>query len=73
MKWHFACRLAVPELTDIDDESHATQKLYGLNAEYEPTRIFARECLLARRLVERGVRFIELTCPVTRERPLGRP
>ena len=39
-------------------------KLYGLDAEFEPTRIFARECLLARRLVERGVRFIELTCPV---------
>ena len=29
-----------------------------------PTSTFARECLLARRMVERGVRFIELTCPV---------
>ena len=60
----FRMQAAVPELTDITDESHATRKLYGLDAEYEPTRIFARQCLLARRLVERGVRFIELTCPV---------
>jgi hypothetical protein len=58
-------QLAVPELTNIDDESVVTQNLYGLHAEYEPTRIFARECLLARRLVERGVRFVELTCPGT--------
>src|SRR5262249_7413355 len=43
--------------------SAATQKLYGLDAEYQPTRIFATECLIARRLIERGARFIELTCP----------
>ena len=48
---------------DLDGESKATRQLYGLDAPYEPTRIFARECLLARRLVERGVRFVELTCP----------
>jgi hypothetical protein len=61
----FRMQAAVPELTDISAESAAMQELYGLNAQYEPTRIFARECLLARRLVERGVRFIELTCPAT--------
>jgi len=61
----FRMQAAVPELTDLSDESAAIERLYGLNSEYEPTRIFARECLLARRLVERGVRFIELTCPVT--------
>jgi uncharacterized protein (DUF1501 family) len=37
--------------------------LYGLDAAYGPTRIFAAQCLIARRLVERGVRFVELTCP----------
>jgi uncharacterized protein (DUF1501 family) len=37
--------------------------MYGLDADYAPTRTFAAECLLARRLVERGVRFVELTCP----------
>ncbi|HEX2476967.1 MAG TPA: DUF1501 domain-containing protein [Lacipirellulaceae bacterium] len=61
----FRMQAAVPELTDLSDESAAIERLYGSNSDYEPTRIFARECLLARRLVERGVRFIELTCPVT--------
>ena len=37
--------------------------MYGLDAEYAQTASFGRQCLLARRLVERGVRFIELTCP----------
>lgn len=37
--------------------------MYGLFDEFPNTKTFARECLLARRLVERGVRFIELTCP----------
>ncbi len=59
----FCMQTTVPELTDLVGESEATKKLYGLNAEYEHTRTFARQCLLARRLVERGVRFIELTCP----------
>jgi hypothetical protein len=48
---------------ELVGESAATRRLYGLEAEYEPTRIFGAECLLARRLVERGARFVELTCP----------
>jgi hypothetical protein len=59
----FRMQTAVPELTDLAGESPATKKLYGLDSTNEPTRIFARQCLLARRLVERGVRFVELTCP----------
>jgi hypothetical protein len=54
---------AVPELMEIKGETAATKKLYGLDAAYGPTRIFATQCLIARRLVERGARFIELTCP----------
>ncbi len=54
---------AIPELMAISGETQATQKMYGMDAAYEQTRIFATECLMARRLVERGVRFIELTCP----------
>jgi hypothetical protein len=54
---------AVPELMDLKGETVATRKLYGLDAQYGPTRIFAAECLIARRLIERGARFIELTCP----------
>ncbi len=53
----------VPELTSLDGESAATEEMYGMNSEHPGTAIFGRQCLLARRLVERGVRFIELTCP----------
>jgi hypothetical protein len=59
----FRMQSAVPELMAIDGESPATRKLYGLDAPYEQTRTFALQCLVARRLVERGARFIELTCP----------
>lgn len=53
----------VPDLTSLKDESETTREMYGLNAQTKGTAIFGRQCLLARRLVERGVRFIELTCP----------
>jgi hypothetical protein len=59
----FRMQAAVPELTDLAGETAATKALYGLDSTNEPTRTFARQCLLARRLVERGVRFVELTCP----------
>ncbi len=59
----FKMQSAVPELMAINGETQTTQKLYGID---EPqTEIFGRQCLIARRLVERGVRFIELTCPKT--------
>lgn len=57
-------QLTIPELMDLSGETEATRKLYGLDAAYEHTRTYARECILARRLVERGVRFIELTIPM---------
>jgi hypothetical protein len=53
----------VPDLLDLSGESAETKRAYGLEAEYKPTQIFGTECLLARRMVERGVRFVELTCP----------
>ena len=59
----FRMQSAVPELTDLSKESAATKRMYGLDADFENTRTFGRICLLARRLVERGVRFVELTCP----------
>jgi hypothetical protein len=47
-----------PEAVDLSEESEATKKMYGLD---EPeTSAFGTNCLLARRLVERGVRFVEL-------------
>jgi hypothetical protein len=59
----FRMQSAVPALMDTSGESQATHKLYGMEADYPQTRAFGTLCLLARRLVERGVRFIELTCP----------
>ena len=59
----FKMQTAVPGLMDLAGETQATKKLYGLDDEFAPTRIFARECLVARRLIERGVRFVELLCP----------
>jgi hypothetical protein len=59
----YRMQTAVPELINISGETAATKKLYGLDAAYGPTRIFAAQCLIARRLVERGARFLELTCP----------
>jgi len=59
----FRMQAAVPELVDLKGESEVTKKLYGLDAKFGNTATFGRNCLVARRLVERGVRFIELTCP----------
>ncbi len=59
----FRMQSAVPDLTRLDDEPEYLRREYGMESSYAPTRIYAAECLLARRLVERGVRFIELTCP----------
>jgi len=58
----FRMQAAVPEVCDLAGESAATLRLYGVDAA-EPTKAaYARQCLLARRLIERGVRFIELSC-----------
>ncbi|MEM6365463.1 MAG: DUF1501 domain-containing protein [Planctomycetota bacterium] len=58
-----AMQLAVPDLMDTSDEPEHIHRLYGLDSDYKPTQIYAKQCLLARRMVQRGVRFIELTCP----------
>jgi hypothetical protein len=54
---------AVPDLIDLSGETKATHRLYGLDAESRGTRLYGKQCLLARRLVEQGVRFVELLCP----------
>jgi hypothetical protein len=58
----FRMQSEVPGLVDISGESEPTRKLYGLDD--KDTEEFGRECLLARRLVERGVRFVELLPPL---------
>jgi len=57
----FQMQMSVPDVADIDQESKATKKLYGLESQNEPTRVYGAQCLMARRLIERGVRFVELT------------
>ncbi len=54
----FRMQAAAPEAVDIGKESNATRKLYGL--EDEKARDFGTRCLIARRLVERGVRFVQV-------------
>jgi len=47
-----------PEAMDLESESESMKALYGLDQEH--TQVFGRQCLMARRLVERGVRFVQL-------------
>src|SRR5215203_4510711 len=54
----FRMQASVPELTDLSKEPESTFKLYGDDARKPGT--YAANCLLARRLVERGVRFVQL-------------
>jgi hypothetical protein len=51
-------QVTVPDVTDLGKETAATQAMYGL--EQKETRDFGRACLLSRRLLERGVRFVHL-------------
>ena len=57
----YRMQMEVPDVMSIDGETEATKKLYGLDGPYKNTRNYGRQCLIARRLVERGVRFVELT------------
>ena len=54
----FRMQMQVPGILDIEGEDERTRELYGVGS--EPTDTFGRKCLLARRLVERGVRFVQL-------------
>jgi hypothetical protein len=55
----FRMQTAAPELQDISGETAETRRLYGLDE--APTRNFGRQCLMARRFAERGVRFVQVT------------
>ena len=54
----FNMQAAAPEAVDLSKETAEVQKLYGIDE--KETENFGRQCLLARRLVERGVRFVQL-------------
>ena len=54
----FRMQTEIPDVIDCDSESEQTLKMYGVD---EPeTNAFGRQCLLARRLVENGVRFVQI-------------
>ena len=55
-------QLSAPEVTDLSKETRATRDLYGANDANPLKAAYARNCLLARRLLERGVRFVNLFC-----------
>jgi Protein of unknown function (DUF1501) len=54
----FSMQRHAPEAVDLSRETQATKELYGVNE--KRTEYFGRQCLLARRLVERGVRFVQI-------------
>jgi hypothetical protein len=53
----------VPDVLDLSRETEATQKLYGLDSAVPSQKLYGIQCLRARRLIESGVRFVEITCP----------
>jgi len=59
----FRMQALVPDVLDLSRESAATLRLYGIDATVPTKRLYGIQCLRARRLVEAGVRFVEITCP----------
>ena len=55
----FRMQAAAPELQSVDDETESTRRAYGLDQDV--TGNFGRQCLMARRFIERGVRFVQCT------------
>ena len=62
--YELAARMQVsaPEVTELESESAQTHALYGTDSENKLLSAYARNCLLARRLLERGVRYVNLYC-----------
>lgn len=58
----FRMQTAVPDVCDISGETQETRDLYGLDSADQAMAAYGRQCLLARRMIEKGVRFIELSC-----------
>lgn len=53
-------QLSVPEISDLSTETEQTLKMYGADSSNKDKAAFARNCILARRLIESGVRFVQL-------------
>ena len=61
----FQMQRAIPQVASVDDEPEHIQRLYGLDSTNDFKKYYSLQCLRARRLVEAGVRFVEITCPLT--------
>jgi hypothetical protein len=59
----FRMQTEVPEVADISKETAATRAMYGVDSKDEHQRYYATQALRARRMIEAGVRFVEITCP----------
>ncbi|MCA9112724.1 MAG: DUF1501 domain-containing protein, partial [Planctomycetaceae bacterium] len=59
----FRMQSTIPEIADISQEPEFIQKMYGVDSTDEHQQLYATQALRARRLVEAGVRFVEITCP----------
>ncbi len=59
----FRMQSTLPDVMDLSDETHETMNLYGIGS--EPTDNFGRQCLLARKFAERGVRYIQVSTNYT--------
>ena len=71
MSWHTACRLKRADVGDLASETQATLDMYGVGSPNKDLDRYARQCLLARRLIQRGARGADLS--IARQQRLGRP
>ena len=67
--YELACRMqtSIRELTDVSREKEMTRHMYGVDHADQFKQSYSLQCLRARRLVEAGVRFVEVTCPLDHE------
>ncbi len=59
----FRMQSLIPDVLDLSRETEATQALYAIDSKVPSQRLYGIQCLRARRLIESGVRFVEITCP----------
>ena len=61
----YRLQTSIPEVGSVDDEPDWVRNLYALDSSHKQKSYYGLQCLRARRLIERGVRFVEVLCPAT--------
>ena len=61
----FRLQTTIPKLADVSNEPERLRRAYGVDGSDDYKKYYSLQCLRARRLVEAGVRFVEITCPLT--------